>query len=65
MSRKPLLNVTEVALILKRSDAFVLREIRRKNLRGSKIGGAWSVDEGDLDTYIDAKANVARVRRAS
>lgn len=65
MTRRPLLTVAEVAVIINRSEAFVLRELRRKNLRGSKYGGAWSVDEADLDTYLDATANVSRVRRAS
>lgn len=65
MTRRPLLTVAEVALIVKRSEAFILREIRRKNLRGAKIGGGWAIDEADLDTYLDAKANVSRVRRAS
>lgn len=64
MSR-PLLSVADAALILKRSERFVLDELRRKNLRGSKYGGAWSISEADLDTYLDSKANVSRVRRAS
>lgn len=61
MSR-PLLTVADAALILKRSERFVLDELRRKNLRGSKYGGAWSISESDLDTYLDSKANVSRVR---
>lgn len=60
----PLLTVKEVALVLKVSERFVLDELRRKNLRGSKAGG-WRVSEADLDIYLDAKANVSRVRRAS
>ena len=61
----PLLTVPQVALILQASDRFVLDELRRKNLRGSKTGAGWRVAEADLDTYLDAKANVSRVRRAS
>lgn len=64
MTRR-LITVADAALILNRSERFILDELRRKNLRGSKYGGAWSIAEDDLDTYIDAKANVARVRRAS
>jgi excisionase family DNA binding protein len=60
-----ILTVTEAAEKLRRSERFVLDELRRKNLRGSKYGGAWSIDEADLDTYVDAKANVARVRRSA
>lgn len=60
-----LLKPEDVALILQSSEAFVLRELRRKNLRGSKTGAGWRISEADLDTYLDAKANVSRVRRAS
>jgi excisionase family DNA binding protein len=64
MTRR-LITVADAALILNRSERFILDELRRKNLRGSKYGGAWSITEDDLDTYVDAKANVARVRRTS
>lgn len=64
MSRA-LLTVPKVALILDTSERFVLDELRRKNLRGSKTGAGWRISEADLDTYLDAKANVSRVRRAS
>lgn len=60
-----LLTVAEAAERLRRSERFVLDELRRKNLRGSKYGGAWSIDPADLDAYRDAHANVTRVRRAS
>lgn len=59
-----LLTVPEVAETLRRSDRFVLDELRRKNLRGIKAGG-WLISEVDLDVYIDAHANVSKVRRAS
>lgn len=58
------LTVDEVAEILKCSPRFVLDELRRKNLRGSKAPG-WRISEDDLQTYLDAKANVSKVRRAS
>lgn len=60
-----LLTVKDVALILQASTRFVVDELRRNNLRGSKTGAGWRVSEADLDTYLDAKANVSRVRRAS
>jgi excisionase family DNA binding protein len=60
-----LMTVAEVALILKASERFVTDELRRKNLRGSKTGAGWRISDADLDTYLDAKANVSRVRRAS
>jgi len=59
-----MLTTDEVARRLQVSKRFVLDEIRRKNLRASKTG-AWRVSEADLETYVDAKANVSRVRRAS
>lgn len=60
-----LLTVAEAAAELRKSPRFVLDELRRKNLRGSKFGGEWHVSPADLDTYIEAHANVAKVRRAS
>lgn len=58
----PLLTVAEVAERLRKAERFVLDELRRKNLAGSKYGGAWHVSEADLDVYIDAHRNVSRVR---
>lgn len=59
-----LLTVAEVAARLKCSKRFVLDELRRKNLRGSKLAN-WRVSEEDLQAYIDAKANVRPVRRSA
>lgn len=64
MTRR-LLTVADVALVLQVSERFVLDELRRKNLRGSKTGAGWRIDEADVDTYVDAKANVSRVRRSA
>lgn len=61
-----LLTVAEVAEALTSSERFVLDELRRKNLRGSKPGGlGWRISEEDLATYVEANANVSRVRRVS
>lgn len=60
-----LLTVSEVSERLKCSDRFVLDELRRKNLRGSKVAGGWRVNEADVDVYVEAHANVRSVRRAS
>lgn len=60
-----LLTVPEVAEALRCSPRFVTDELRRKNLRGSKTGAGWRVNVTDLDVYLDAKANVSRVRKAS
>lgn len=59
------LTISEVADELRCSERHVSDEIRRKNLRAVKVGGRWLTDATDLASYIDAKANVSRVRRAS
>lgn len=58
-----LLTVPETADALRCSQRFVLDELRRKNLRGSKTPAGWRVEQADIDTYVEAHANVARVRR--
>lgn len=60
-----LLTVKQAAVELVASERFVLDELRRKNLRGSRLGAGWRIDDGDLKTYIEAKANVAKVRRSA
>lgn len=60
-----LLTVPEVAEVLKCSDRFVLDELRRKNLRGSKTGAGWRVTEADVDVYVEAHMNVRAVRRSA
>jgi excisionase family DNA binding protein len=58
-----LFKTDEVADKLRMSERFVLDEIRRKNLRAAKFGGAWHVRPADLQSYIDAHANVRPVAR--
>lgn len=65
MTDQALLTVKEAAAKLRRSPRFVLDELRRKNLRGSLYGGAWSIAEADVEAYIAAKANVSKVRGRS
>ena len=50
MSR-PLLTVPDVAVILAASERFVLDELRRKNLRGTKLAAGWRIAEADLVVY--------------
>lgn len=60
------LTVKQVAGELQASERFVLDELRRKNMRGSRIGAGWRVSRSDLAAYVEAHANVSRVRgRAS
>lgn len=60
-----LLTVSQVAERLDASERYVLDELRRRALRGTKLNGraGWRVSEDDLQTYLDAKANVSKVRR--
>ncbi len=60
-----LLTVPEVAERLRKSERFVKDELRRKNLRGSRFGGAWHVSDSDLKIYIEAHANVSPVKRSA
>jgi excisionase family DNA binding protein len=56
------LTVLEVAEQLKCDKRFVLKELATKRLRGSKLNIGWRITQADLDTYIDAHANVSKVR---
>lgn len=58
-----LFTVDEAAEILRCSAYFVRDELKRKQLRGSKIGREWRIKPADLDTYVEARMNLARVRR--
>lgn len=62
---KPMLRIDAVAQILGKSERFVLDEVRRKNLAGSKYGGAWHFAEEDVESYVEAHRNVARVRKSA
>lgn len=63
MTAAALLTPAQVAEQLQVSEWLVKQELGRKNLRGIKTKAGWRVDQADLDTYIDAQANVARVKR--
>lgn len=60
-----LLTVKEAAALLSKSERFILDELRRKNLRGSRISGGWRIDADDLATYVEAHMNVSQVKRAA
>lgn len=63
--RRALLTVAEVAEHLGVSQVYVRREIQRKHLRATSLRGkaGYRVDEADLETYVNANANVSQVRR--
>lgn len=58
-----LLSVAEVAAKLRKSPRFVHDLLRANKLRGSKYGGEWHVERGDLKAFIKSRANVPAVRR--
>lgn len=62
-----LLTVSDVAERLAVSTRLIHDELRRKNLRGTKLPGkaGWRVTEDDLQRYIDARANLSKVRRSA
>lgn len=60
-----LLTTADAADRLGMSTRFVKDELRRKRLRGFKYGGEWRIDPDDLETYIQAHANVRPVRKAA
>jgi excisionase family DNA binding protein len=62
-----LLSVADVADRLGVSTRLVHDELRRKRLRGSKLPGkaGWRISEDDLARYIDARANLSKVRRSA
>lgn len=63
MPHADLLTVKEAAERLRLSERFVLDQLRQKHLRGAKFGGRWLVDAADLETYVQARMNMSRVRR--
>lgn len=65
MTNTELLTVKEAAARLRLSERFVLDQLRKRDLRGAKFGGRWLVDADDLETYIQARMNMSRVRRSS
>lgn len=58
-----LLPPAEVAERLRMSPHFVHDELRRRNHRGIKVGGAWRIRSEDVDAYLEARVNVRPVRR--
>lgn len=60
-----LLTVPEVAEKLRKSEWFITKELREKNLRGSKVGREWLISPDDIESYLAARANVTAVRKRS
>lgn len=54
----PTLTVKDVALILRKSERFVLDEARSGKLRGAQIGREWLFRPLWVDAYIDSRTNM-------
>lgn len=65
MTAPAYLTVKQAAALLGSSEAFILRELRRKNLRGAKIGAGWRLTATDVEKYVEAHMNVSKVRGAA
>lgn len=65
MSGTTLLSVREAAARLRKSERYVVDRLRDKSLRGSKFGGEWHIRPEDVDAFVEAHANVSRVRGRS
>lgn len=59
------LTVEETAVIIGTSPEYVMRELRKKRLRGAKIGRTWNIAPADVERYVDAHMNVSKVRGAA
>lgn len=65
MNAPAYLDADQAAALLGVSTEYVLRELRRKNLRGAKIGRTWRLTAEDVERYVEAHMNVSRVRGKS
>ena len=59
MAPQTLLTPTDVAKRLQMNERTVTQWLRKGFLRGFKIGKEWRVSETDLETFVEASANVS------
>lgn len=64
MTTPTFLNADQAAAVLGVSRRFIEDELRRKNLRGTKLPGklGWRLTAADIERYADSRANVSKVR---
>lgn len=62
MSDDKLLNIEEVAAVLRVSTRTVVRYIDSGKLRASKIG-VWRIKESDVNRFLEESSNVKRKRK--
>jgi excisionase family DNA binding protein len=62
MSDDKLLNIEEVAALLRVSTRTVVRYIESGRLKASKIG-VWRIKESDVNRFLEESSNVKRKRK--
>lgn len=62
MSDDKLLNIEEVATVLRVSTRTVVRYIEHRRLKASKIG-VWRIKESDIQRFLEESSNVKRKRK--
>lgn len=65
MSTPAYLSSEQVAAILATSTEYVERELRRKKMRGAKVGRSWRITAEDVERYVESHMNVSKVRGRS
>ncbi len=61
MAAKTLLTPAQIAERLQVNERTITQWLRNRHLRGFKIGKEWRVSAGDLDAFIEGKANIKPV----
>jgi len=62
MSDDKLLNIEEVATVLRVSTRTVVRYIESGRLKASKIG-VWRIKESDVNRFLEESSNVKQKRK--
>lgn len=58
LAQTRLLTPMQIAERLQISERTITQWLRKGHLRGFKIGKEWRVSEGDLNAFLEAKANI-------
>lgn len=58
------LTINEVAQILRMHPTTIYRLVKRGELPGFKIGGAWRISKASLDSFLSVDVPPVRPRRA-
>lgn len=58
VAHSPLMTPMQIAERLQISERTITQWLRKGHLRGFKIGKEWRISQGDLDAFLEAKANI-------